>query len=104
MNKLEDIKETIVKNYRKNIEIKDVKFNEGGIWDSVTVAIVDNNKKYFKYKILSNVFFYDDEKKLKYYVENLIRDYILSMSWDKIRKAHTSEVIEEYKKEMLGDK
>ena len=44
MNKLENIKETIVKNYRKNIEIKDVKFNDGGIWDSVTVAIVDNNK------------------------------------------------------------
>ena len=104
MNKLEDIKETIVKNYRKNIEIKDVKFNEGGIWDSVTVTIVDNNKKYFKYKILSDCFFYDDEKKLKYYVEKLIRDYILGRSWDKIKEAHTSEVLEEYKKEMLEDK
>ena len=104
MNKLEDIKEAIVKNYRKNIEIKDVKFNEGGIWDRLTITIGEKNKKYFKYKILSDVCFYDDEKKLKYYVENLIRDYILSMSWDKIRKVHTSEVIEEYKKEMLEDK
>ncbi len=101
MSKLEDIKETIVKNYRKNIEIKNVKFNESGFFDSVTVAIVDNNKKYFKYRILSDSFFYDDEKKLKYYVERLIRNYILSRSWDKIREAHTSEVIEEYKKEML---
>lgn len=101
MSKLEDIKETIVKNYRKNIEIKDVKFNESGLFDSVTVDIVDNNKKYFKYKILSDSFFYDDEKNLKYYVERLIRNYILSMSWDKIREAHTSKVIEEYKKEML---
>lgn len=101
MNKLEDIKETIVKNYRKNIEIKDVKFNEDVFWDSVIVTIIDNNKKHFKNKTLRTYLFYDDEKNLKYYVERLIRDYILNRSWDKIRKMHTSEIIEEYKKEML---
>lgn len=50
MNKFEDIKETIVKNYRKNIKIKDVKFYEGVFGDSVIVTIIDNNKNILKTK------------------------------------------------------
>ena len=54
MNKLENIKETIVKNYRKNIEIKDVKFYETRLWDTLIVTIIDNNKKTFQKQNIEN--------------------------------------------------
>ena len=104
MNKLEDIKETIVKNYRKNIEIKDVKFYESILWDTLIVIIIDNNKKHFKNKTLRTTFLYNDKIKLKKYVEELINSYIDDQIGDKIRELHAFEIVSEYKKEMLGDK
>lgn len=95
------ISEEIKKDYRKNIEIKDVKFYESSLWDTLIVIIIDNNKKHFKNKTLRTDLFYNDKIKLKGFVERLINSYIDDRIGDKVRKAHASEIIEEYKKEML---
>ncbi len=95
------IAEEIKENYRKNIEIKDVKFYEARYWDTLIVKIVDNNKKYFKNKTLRTDIFYNDEIKLKNYVEHLVDWYIDDKIGGKIRMAHSQEVVEEYKKEVL---
>ena len=98
------ISEKIIEDYRKNIEIKDVKFYESRLWDTLIVMIIDNNKKHFKNKTLRTDLFYNDKIKLKEYVEKLINNYIDGRIGDKIRKSHAFEVVSEYKKEMLGDK
>ena len=43
------ISEKIIEDYRKNIEIKDVKFYESIVWDTLIVIIIDNNKKHLHY-------------------------------------------------------
>lgn len=96
------ISEEIKKDYRKNIEIKDVKFCENSLWDTLIVMIIDNNKKYFKNKTLRTDLFYNDKIKLKEYVEQLINSYIDDRIGDKIRELHAFEIVSEYKKEMLG--
>lgn len=94
----------IEKDYKKNIEIKDVKFKKSKLWDTLIVKIVNNNKKYFKNTTLRNDFFYHDDVKLKYYVDHLINNYIDDMIGDKIRKIQSCEIVKECKKELLEDK
>lgn len=95
------ISEKIIEDYRKNIEIKDVKFYEVRLWDTLIVMIIDNNKKHFKSKTLRTDFFYNDKIKLKEYVEQLINSYIDDRIGDKIRELHSYQIVSEYKKEML---
>ena len=90
----------IEKDYKKNIEIKDVKFKKSKLWDTLVVKIVNNNKKYFKNTTLRNDFFYRDDK-LKYCVDQLIDNYIDDMIGDKIRKIQSYEIVEECKKELF---
>ena len=92
----------IEKDYKKNIEIKDVKFKKSKLWDTLVVKIVNNNKKYFKNTTLRNDFFYHDDVELKYYVDHLIDNYIDDMIGDKIRKLESYEIVEKCKKELLG--
>ena len=91
----------IEKDYKKNIEIKDVKFKKSKLWDTLVVKIVNNNKKYFKNTTLRNDFFYHDNVKLKYYVDHLIDNYIDDMIGDKIRKLESYEIVEKCKKELF---
>lgn len=98
------ISEKIIEDYRKNIEIKDVKFYESRLWDTLIVTIIDKNKKHFKNKTLRTDLFYNDKIKLKEYVEKLINNYIDGRIGDKIRKSHAFEVVSEYKKEMSEGK
>lgn len=95
------ISEKIVEDYRNNIEIKDVKFYEARLWDTLIVTIIDNNKKHFKNKTLRTDLFYDDKIKLKGFVERLINSYIDDRIGDKIRELHSYQIVSEYKKEML---
>ena len=62
---MDEIADKIKEDYRKNIEIKDIKFEKSRLWDTLVVKIVNNNKKYFKNTILRNNFFYHDDVKLK---------------------------------------
>lgn len=98
MNKTVD---EIEKDYKKNIEIKDVKFKKSKLWDNLIVKIVDNNKKHFKNQTLRNNFFYKDGNGLKYYVDQLINNYIDDMIGDKIRKLESYKIVEKYKKELF---
>ena len=98
MNKTVD---EIEKDYKKNIEIKDVKFKKSKLWDTLVVKIVDNNKKYFKNTTLRNNFFYKDNVKLKHYVDQLIDNYTDDMIGDKIRKIQSYEIVKECKKELF---
>lgn len=92
----------IEKDYKKNIEIKDVEFYKCKIWwDNLIVKIVDNNKKHFKNQTLRNKFFYKDGDELKYYVDQLIDNYIDDMIGDKIRKLESYEIVEKCKKELF---
>ena len=100
MNKTAD---EIEKDYKKNIEIKDVKFKKSKLWDTLVVKIVNNNKKYFKNTTLRNDFFYHDDVKLKYYVDQLIDNYIDDMIGDKIRKLESYEIVEKCKKELFEE-
>lgn len=96
------ISEKIIEDYRKNIEIKDVKFYEARLWDTLIVTIIDNNKKHFKNKTLRTDLFYNDKIKLKEYVEKLINSYIDDRIGNRIRELHAFEIVSEYKKEILG--
>ena len=98
------ISEKIIEDYRKNIEIKDVKFYEARLWDTLIVMIIDNNKKHFKNKTLRTDLFYNDKIKLKEYVEKLINSYIDDRIGDKVRELHAFGIVSEYKKEMLEGK
>lgn len=98
MNKTADEFE---KDYKKNIEIKDVKFKKSKLWDTLVVKIVNNNKKYFKNTTLRNNFFYHDDVKLKYYVDYFINNYIDDMIGNNIRKLQSYEIVEECKKRII---
>lgn len=101
---MDEIADKIKEDYRKNIEIKDVKFKKSKLWDTLVVKIVNNNKKYFKNTTLRNDFFYNDDIKLKYYVDHLINNYIDDMIGNNIRKLQSYKIVEECKKELLEDK
>lgn len=94
----------IKEDYKKNIEIKDVEFYKCKFWDNLIVKIVDDNKKHFKNQTLRNDFFYNDDVKLKYYVDQLVDNYIDDMIGNKIRKIQSYEIVKECKKELLEDK
>lgn len=44
------IAEAMIKDYRKNIEIKDVKLYRYRCWDTLVVKIIDNNKNILEIK------------------------------------------------------
>ena len=44
---MSEIAEVMIKDYRKNIEVKDVKLYRYRCWDTLVVKIIDNNKKCF---------------------------------------------------------
>lgn len=99
MDKLDDINEKIIKDYKKNIGIIDVKFFRDKCWDYLTVKIIDDNKRFFKYKTLSMEFLYETEKGLEPYIKRLIILYTKKETERKIRKLQTEFIMEEYKKE-----
>lgn len=98
---MDEIADKIKEDYRKNIEIKDIKFEKSKLWDTLVVKIVNNNKKYFKNTTLRNDFFYHDDVKLKYYVDHLINNYIDDMIGNNIRKLQSYKIVEECKKELF---
>lgn len=100
---MDEIADVIKEDYRKNIEIKDIKFEKSRLWDTLVIKIVNNNKKYFKNKTLRNDFFYRDDVKLKYYVNHLIDNYIDDMIGDNIRKLESYAIVEKCKKELFEE-
>lgn len=97
------IAETIIKDYRKNIRIRDVNLKTEFIWDTLIVKITDNNKKHFKNKTLDYDFFFNETRGLEYYIEELIKDYINSKMGSKIRALESYSAIQTYKKEFKDD-
>lgn len=97
------IAEAMIKDYRKNIEIKDVKLYRYICWDTLVVKIIDNNKKHFRNKTLDLDYFYSTSRKLENDVEALIKDYIECKIGRKIRELEAYDAIQEYKKRMEYD-
>ena len=97
------ISEAIIKDYRKNIKIRDVNLKTELIWDTLVVKITDNNKKHFKNKTLDYDFFFDEARGLEYYIEKSIEDYINSKIGSKIRALEAYNAIQTYKKEFKDD-
>ena len=93
------ITEAMIKDYRKNIEIKDVKLYRYRFWDTLVVKIIDNNKKHFRNKTLDLDYFYSTSRKLENDVEALIKDYIECKIGRKIRELEAYDAIQKYKKE-----
>lgn len=98
---MSEISDKIIKDYRKNITIRDVHFYKKILWDYLTVKITDNNKKHFKNKTLRRDFYYLTGKNLNYYVEWSIEDYIKRKKGKEIRELESYQIIQEYKKETL---
>lgn len=96
---MSEIAEAMIKDYRKNIEVKDVKLYRAGCWDTLVVKIIDHNKKHFKNKTLDLDCFYNSNRKLENYVEALIQDYIECKIGRKIKDLEAYHAIQEYKKE-----
>ena len=96
---MSEIAEAIIRDYRKNIEIKNVKLYRAGLWDTLLVKITDNNKKRFKNKTLNLDYFYNTSRKLENDVEALIKDYIECKTSRKIKELEAYHAIQEYKKE-----
>lgn len=101
---MSEISDKIIKDYRKNITIRDVQFYKGTLWDYLTVKITDNNKKHFKNKTLSEKIFYNENENLKKYVEWAINNYITERIGKQIRDLESYQIIQEYKKEFLEEK
>ena len=93
------IAEAMIKDYRKNIEVKDVKLYRAICWDTLVVKIIDNNKKHFRNKTLDLDYFYSTSRKLENDVEALIKDYIECKIGRKIRELEAYDAIQKYKKE-----
>ena len=100
---MSEIVEVIIKDYRKNIKIRDVKLKTAFIWDTLILKITDNNKKHFKNKTIGDDFFFDEAIGLEYYIEELIREYINSKIGSKIRELEAYNAIQTYKKEFKDD-
>ena len=98
MNK---ISEKIKKDYRKNIKIKDVQFYRNGMWDTLIIKIIDENKKHFKNKTLTLEFFYKEKNNLQFYVEAVIDDYIDNRIGNKTREIEAFQIVQEYKRELM---
>lgn len=96
---MSEIAEAIIKDYRKNIEVKDVKLYRARCWDTLVVKIIDNNKKHFRNKTLDLEYFYSTSRKLENDVEALIKDYIECKIGRKIRELEAYDAIQKYKKE-----
>ena len=96
---MSEIAEVIIKDYRKNIKIRDVKLKTAFIWDTLILKITDNNKKHFKNKTIGDDVFFDEAKGLEYYIEELIKKYINSKIGRKIREREAYDAIQKYKKE-----
>ena len=97
-----EIAEAMIKDYRKNIEIKDVKlyrYRCWECWDTLVVKIIDNNKKHFRNKTLDLDYFYSTSRKLENDVEALIKDYIECKIGRKIKELEAYDAIQKYKKE-----
>lgn len=92
------IREKIMADYRKEIEIVDVDLTLG-IWGAMTIKIIDNNKKHFKKKTIYKSCWYDSDSGVQYYVDNYIDDYIERQIGHKIEDLEAKEIIAEYKKE-----
>lgn len=98
MNKISEI---IKKDYRKNIKIKDVQFYRNGMWDTLIIKIIDENKKHFKNKTLTLEFLYEEKNNLQFYVEAVIDDYIDNRIGSKIRGIEAFQIVQEYKRELM---
>ena len=98
MNKISEI---IKKDYRKNIKIKDVQFYRNGMWDTLIIKIIDENKKHFKNKTLTLEFSYEEKNNLQFYVEAVIDDYIDNRIGSKIRGIEAFQIVQEYKRELM---
>ena len=96
---MSEIAEAMIKDYRKNIEVKDVKLYRCWCWDTLVVKIIDNNKKHFRNKTLDLDYFYSTSRKLENDVEALIKDYIECKIGRKIRELEAYDAIQKYKKE-----
>lgn len=92
------IREKIMADYRKEIEIVDVDLTLG-IWGTMTIKIIDNNKKHFKKKTIYKGCWYDSDAGVQYYIDNYIDDYIERQIGYKIEKLEAEEIISKYKKE-----
>lgn len=100
---MSEIAEVIIKDYRKNIKIRDVKLKTAFIWDTLILKITDNNKKHFKNKTIGDDVFFDEARGLEYYIEALIKDYIECKIGRKIRELEAYDAIQKYKKEFKDD-
>lgn len=100
---MSEIAEVIIKDYRKNIKIRDVKLKTAFIWDTLILKITDNNKKHFKNKTIGDDIFFNEARGLEYYIEELIKKYIDSKIGSKIRALEAYNAIQKYKKEFKDD-
>lgn len=96
---MSEIAEAMIKDYRKNIKIRDLSLKSVFAWNTLIVKITDNNKKHFKNKTLDFDFFFNETRGLDCYVEALIEDYIRDKISRKIRELEAYSAIQEYKRE-----
>lgn len=101
---MSEISDKIIKSYRENIVIRDVKFYRECCWDILIIKITDNNKKHFKNKTLREEVYYKTKTGLNLYIERIINDYIDKKIGDKIRVLESYQIIQEYKKDLLEEK
>lgn len=101
---MSEISYKIIKDYRENIVIRDVKFYKGTLWDCLIVKITDNNKKHFKNKTLNEKIFYNEDENLKSYVEWAISNYIDERKGKQIRDLENYSIVQKYKQDLLEEK
>ena len=96
---MSEIAEKIIEEYKRNIQIIDIKIRSKDLWDTIYLTIIDNNKKYFKRVILDRDTFINFESNdLNDYIKSMLLEYIFNKKRQEIKEAEFNHEIEEFKK------
>lgn len=93
------IREKIMADYRKEIEILDIDVSHyQRIFNNVQLKIKDNNRKYFKKHTLYRETI-DEIIDFQWYIDKMVDEYIENRIGHKIRKLEISQELLKFKKE-----
>lgn len=90
------------KNYLSNIEIlrDTVEIHKGLVGNTVSIKIIDNNKKYFKKRCLSDEFLGPEStNELQRYLGQMVGDYIKGKIGCKIQNEINKTLINDWREE-----
>ena len=101
---MSEIAEKIIEEYKKNIQIVDIKIYSIDLWDTIHLTIIDNNKKHFKKVTLNRDTFINFESNdLRDYIQSMLLEYIFNKKRQEIKEAEFNHEIKKFKENYLKE-